>query len=276
MRRHCRAPDERVPTARSRSPRRPTACRRSTSRASTSSTSVSRCATAPTLQFRRRRRHDRGRLPAARAAIRGGRAPGVARVCAGFGDAPKRLRVKVRVPGTDPAHADLVGGLASDELGRARGLGPVRHHFDGHPDLRRILMPDDWEGHPARKDYPVQIKMTPKVYEPLQLTRAGVRGQHAGRPRPRAAGVAVAGWRWSTRRAWQTRSFAAAIALHERDAQQPRAGAAGRRAIDRGAAGRAEAAGIRQWRQRVRRAAPRRRSWSGASCANGAACRRWR
>jgi NADH:ubiquinone oxidoreductase subunit C len=31
-------------------------------------------------------------------------------------------------------------------------------------------MPEDWEGYPARKDYPVQIKMTPKVYEPLQLT----------------------------------------------------------------------------------------------------------
>ncbi|HEY2433321.1 MAG TPA: NADH-quinone oxidoreductase subunit C [Vicinamibacterales bacterium] len=87
-----------------------------------------------------------------------------------YGDTPKRLRVKIRLSGADPRMPTLSGVWKSMNWAEREVYDLFGIHFDGHPDLRRILMPDDWEGHPARKDYPVQIKMTPKVYEPLQVT----------------------------------------------------------------------------------------------------------
>jgi NADH-quinone oxidoreductase subunit C len=87
-----------------------------------------------------------------------------------FGATPKRLRVRVRVPGTDarvPTVADVwpAAGWAEREAYDLFGIV-----VDGHPNLRRILMPEDWEGYPLRKDYPVQIKQPVKTYEPLQVS----------------------------------------------------------------------------------------------------------
>jgi len=89
---------------------------------------------------------------------------------AGFGDTPKRLRVKFKVSGSHPHMPTLSGVWKAMNWGEREVYDLFGIHFDGHPDLRRILMPEDWEGYPARKDYPVQSKMTPKMYEPMQLT----------------------------------------------------------------------------------------------------------
>jgi NADH-quinone oxidoreductase subunit C len=91
-----------------------------------------------------------------------------------------RLRLKSRVPGDDPwidscTSIYPAAGWPEREIFDLFGI-----HFEGHPDLRRILMPDDWDGYPLRKDYPVQIRKTAASWSPLQLTAeefaANVRG----------------------------------------------------------------------------------------------------
>jgi len=82
-----------------------------------------------------------------------------------------RLRLKSRVPGDDPwidscTSIFPAAGWPEREIFDLFGI-----HFEGHPDLRRILMPEDWEGYPLRKDYPVQIKEPVKTYEALQVTQ---------------------------------------------------------------------------------------------------------
>jgi NADH-quinone oxidoreductase subunit C len=68
----------------------------------------------------------------------------------------ERLRVKVPVEEQD-ACVDTVSGVWSTANWPERECWDLMGiSFAGHPDLRRILMPADWEGHPLRKDYPLQ------------------------------------------------------------------------------------------------------------------------
>ncbi|WP_321529683.1 NADH-quinone oxidoreductase subunit C [uncultured Desulfuromonas sp.] len=68
----------------------------------------------------------------------------------------ERLRVKVPVEEQDCC-VDTVSGVWSTANWPERECWDLMGiSFAGHPDLRRILMPADWEGHPLRKDYPLQ------------------------------------------------------------------------------------------------------------------------
>ena len=89
---------------------------------------------------------------------------------AGFGATPQRLRVRVRVPADDPRLPTLSEVWPSANWAEREAYDFFGITFDGHPDLRRILMPEDWEGFPLRKDYPVQITAPVKTYEPLQVS----------------------------------------------------------------------------------------------------------
>ena len=84
--------------------------------------------------------------------------------------APQRLRVKVRVSGDLARLPTIVGIYPNANWYEREVFDLFGIAFEGHPDLRRILMPEDWEGFPARKDYPVQINKAVDVSQSLQVT----------------------------------------------------------------------------------------------------------
>jgi NADH-quinone oxidoreductase subunit C len=78
----------------------------------------------------------------------------------------QRVRIRVQVPENDPVVPTLTDIYSGTEAMEREAFDMIGIIFEGHPDLTRILMPDDWEGHPLRKDYgvgrvPVQFKEAP-------------------------------------------------------------------------------------------------------------------
>lgn len=81
-------------------------------------------------------------------------------------EARRRVRLRVQVPEADPTVETLFELYPGVEAMEREVYDMFGIAFSGHPDLTRILMPEDWEGHPLRKDYsvgrvPVQFKAAP-------------------------------------------------------------------------------------------------------------------
>lgn len=69
---------------------------------------------------------------------------------------PARLRLRVFPDDRDPVVPSLCSRWPDADWPEREVYDLFGVRFEGHPDLRRILMPDDWEGYPLRKDYPLR------------------------------------------------------------------------------------------------------------------------
>ena len=79
----------------------------------------------------------------------------------------KRVRIRVQVPEEDPVIPSLFDLYPGTEAMEREVHDLYGVAFEGHPDPTRILMPEDWDGHPLRKDVvvgtiPVQFKSPPE------------------------------------------------------------------------------------------------------------------
>ncbi|MGH9605087.1 MAG: NADH-quinone oxidoreductase subunit C [Terracidiphilus sp.] len=68
----------------------------------------------------------------------------------------ERIRLCARLDGEDPAIESITGIWPGANYYEREVFDLFGVHFQGHPNLRRILLPDDWKGYPLRKDYPVE------------------------------------------------------------------------------------------------------------------------
>ncbi|MES2393276.1 MAG: NADH-quinone oxidoreductase subunit C [Acidobacteriota bacterium] len=68
----------------------------------------------------------------------------------------QRIRLVARVTGEDPTISSITSVWPSSNFYEREVFDLFGVRFAGHPRLTRIMMPDNWEGHPLRKDYPVE------------------------------------------------------------------------------------------------------------------------
>ncbi len=68
----------------------------------------------------------------------------------------ERIRLRILLDEADASVDSIVPIWAGANFFEREIFDLFGIHFAGHPDLRRIMLPDDWQGHPLRKDYPVE------------------------------------------------------------------------------------------------------------------------
>jgi len=68
----------------------------------------------------------------------------------------ERIRLRVMLPAEDPTVETVTSVWPGANYYEREVFDLFGINFEGHPNLRRIMMPDDWAGHPLRKDYPVE------------------------------------------------------------------------------------------------------------------------
>ncbi len=89
----------------------------------------------------------------------------------------RRLRLETAVPVEDPHVASVSGVYPTADFHERETYAFFGVVFDGHPALTRIFMPDDWEGHPQRKDYP--LGGVPVEYKGAQIPPPDERRSYA-------------------------------------------------------------------------------------------------